>query len=164
MACSVRTAAHIFVLVVLLNAGTVIAGGVLHELGHAFLGMVSGCSGIRIALFDGGFAATKMACPSTVDVTDLALGGSLFVVPVAGLFLLLQSVPESALGWVLLGTHLFGAAADLGRTAVPDVAALYAVPTIGIVFILYGENQLIDQFLARENTVSGRPGYDTVGQ
>lgn len=134
---------HILVFVILLNALVVVSGAVLHELGHAMIGWTVGCTDIQILLFDSGFAATRMACPSTVDGAVLALGSFLLVIPVASLFLLLQAFPEYSIGWILIGVHLLGSTGDLYRTAMPDAAVMYGVPLLGALIILHGENQLI---------------------
>jgi hypothetical protein len=80
----------------------------------------------------------------------LAIGSSLLVAPVAVLFLVLSTLPERHIGWILLGVHLLGSVADLQQAFPHHAVPFYGILVTGLLLILYGEKQLATTMINKQ--------------
>lgn len=127
------------------------AGVVLHELGHLALGLFIECDNLRLVLFDtiDSSTYTLMACPHPPTATAAVLSSFLFILPVAGLFLLRRPRGDHYIGHVLLGIGILLAGRDIAVLADSGGVQLLVV-LIGGLLALYGEERLIREVVAAE--------------
>ncbi len=135
-----------------LNVLVIGAVAVLHELGHAAVGHLSGCGNVRIMLLNGGYAPhTVMTC-SPVNEPGAALmmvGAALFVVPLALLFHAQRGLKERFIGHIVLGVGIIAAAHDM-QLLVDAVGVRLMTAVIGTVIALYGEHRLVHGIITTE--------------
>lgn len=123
---------------------------VLHEYGHFFVAQASGCTGNQIVLLDDKFETyTTMDCPAGTNNTLLELSSFTFIIPFA-LILFLLSRYEKYHAFVVLGFNMVISSSDFGLIF---SAASYLSLFAGAGLIIYGENLLVNRYIALVETV-----------
>lgn len=158
-------AAEVFLLVAVLNIIAFLGTAALHELGHAALGIASGCTDIGI-VFDLGTGAvyTGMRCPVPPSPAAMFASSYLFTGPLALLLLALHDIPERHIGLVVLGANMAGSVTDIAAFAGSPVSVTLLVA--GIVLIILGEDRLVRSLVARQTpgaTLYGNRYKDRAG-
>lgn len=145
-----------------LNVIMVAAAAVLHELGHAIYGRISGCTNIEVSLFasfeQSGYAA--MHCPDAPSTAGILLSAFILILPLSVLFLALHRVKEQYMGFILFGIGVVLAGADLYMLLGSRVAAGLLVVAGGVV-AAHGEYRLIDGIITTEIVRTADMGGDT---
>lgn len=123
---------------------TVFATLMLHEMGHAAFGLLSGCRDVRIIAFDNSasYPYTEMACVIS-NAWHIGLSGYFLIFPFASLFLFLPRVPERLLVIVIMGFNIMISAWDL-KTYLSESFFL-PVMVSGAGILLIGEILFIEQ-------------------
>lgn len=121
---------------------------ILHELGHAFLGTLVGCSEVKIFTnFPEIAPTTALTCSEGAWIVPM--GAFLFTVPLFLAFMLVRGFPERELLWVVLGLIVFTASQDI----VLMIGFQFLFPfffIMGFGLIIYGENNLVGEL---QNTI-----------
>lgn len=139
-----RDVLETFLLVAVLNLVIFAATAVFHEAGHAVLAAFSGCTDIRVVLFEVATGETYTAMRCAAPPSPAAMFGSayLFVLPLALLTLLLTDFLERYLGPMMLGANMLGSSA--GAAAFLSLPVQVALMAGGVAVILVGENALVE--------------------
>ncbi len=135
-----------------LNVLIISTVAVLHELGHAAAGYLSGCRQITVTLLNDGYLPhTEMLCAAGNDPGTLVMAAStfLFVVPLALLFYAQQGLKERFTGHIVLGVGIIAAAHDVQLLFDGQAVELLTIG-IGTVIALYGEERLVNGIITTE--------------
>lgn len=139
----------LFLYLAAVNVVVIAAVTVLHELGHAVVGILSGCTAVQIVLLGGQATYATMTCPTDPGTLLLFASAFLFPVPVAAAFLLLHRFKERYIGFIILGLAVIMAATDL-HLLVASPGIRFVTVLIGAVIALYGEDRLVHETLHLE--------------
>jgi hypothetical protein len=118
---------------------------VLHEAGHAFIGMLLECKDIKIVLFDFSKKAiyTEMKC-MFLPPMFIIIGPFVFTLPLSLLFLFLEKFqPEKYFSLVIVGFLLMSLQEDLNMINIPTTYQIL-VQIIGIIILVVGEGLIIN--------------------
>lgn len=139
---------ELFLLVAALNIVAFLATAMLHELGHAALGLIAGCTDIGI-VYEVAVQSvyTRMRCTAPPSPQALFLSAYLFAAPLGLLFLSLRDAPERFLGLLILGANIAGSVTDIAAFTTPVVSL--SLLAIGILLLVRAEDLLIRSLLAR---------------
>lgn len=135
-----------------LNTLIIAAVAVLHELGHATAGYLSGCNSIEIVLLNDGYAPhTEMVCAAGTEPGTFLMAASafLFVLPLALLFHAQRGLKERFIGHIVLGVGIIAAAHDIQPLLGLGHSDLLII-AIGGVIALYGEDRLVHGIILTE--------------
>lgn len=146
---SARTAVELFLLVAAMNIVAFLATAMLHELGHAALGVIAGCTDIGVVYEVAAQSVyTRMRCVSPPSPQALFLSAYIFTAPLGLLFLSLRDVPERFLGLLIIGANLAGSATDIAAFTAPLVTL--SLLAVGVLLLVRAEDLLIRSLMARE--------------
>lgn len=148
--------AYLMAYIILLNFAVIVAGIVLHELGHLAAGMLFNCKGGEVVMIDllnpaanpGPY--TRMSCPAPVSgnmAAFLGVSGFMFAIPFALAFLILKRFPEKNLAYVIIGFSLGLASLDL-LLVLAHYAVIYASLAAGVLVMCMGESFLLDDYVS----------------
>src|SRR3989344_2098792 len=119
----------------------------LHELGHFYIGQYLGCENIKIVLLDESLKTyTQMNCSPDMPMPSiyaLMLAGFLFVIPISIALIFMRNY-EKFYSVIAIGFNFLISSSDL---SVFPAAFSYIFPVLGVIFILYGETLLINNYL-----------------
>ena len=134
---------QVFLYFMLFNSSVLSLTLVSHEFGHLSVGYFSGCLG-KIVMVDlkKNMTYTEIECDKAINNVLLSLGCFLFVIPIAILFLLLNS-PERNFFYVIIGLGLSTSSLDIMSIINSDIL-FFALVTIGTFLVIYGEALLIN--------------------
>ncbi len=149
---SAGTLSKLLIFVAVMNTVIFTTTAVLHEAGHALLGVYLGCEDIAIILFDLSSNATytAMQCVNPPSAAQIVLSSFIFIVPLSLLFLALKGFKERYMGIILLGGNFMGAFLDVAAFTTSPIIR-YGFVVIGIFLILVGEDMLVTSSI-RERT------------
>lgn len=138
------TLTRLLVFVTLMNTVLFIAAAVLHEAGHALLGIYSGCRDIAVVMFELPSQATytAMKCPAPLEGPAILLSSFIIILPVSLLFLSLKGFRERYMGMIILGGNLIGALMDAAAFT-PSFLVRYAMVLAGVFLVLVGEDMMV---------------------
>ena len=140
-----RNMRYLVLYLVLINLLVLSFGIVLHEFGHVVTGGILGCVGetgmgdLLNPAVPGFF--TSLSCPVSVEqniVLLLGLGGFIFLIPFALMFLSIHKRPEKNLSIVLLGYAVILAGLDLLMLFSNDII-VYVSLFLGVAAMSAGE-------------------------
>lgn len=139
---------ELMLFLVLINLLIFITIAILHEAGHVIVGVLEGCTDIRIVIYkvSTGGTFTTMECPGGFPVDKAVIGSFIFVLPVSLLFLMLKGYRSRFIGFVMIGGHLVGSFADLRLIGFP-VSVSVLVGVVGFLFVVLGEDRMIEHLL-----------------
>ena len=134
---------QVFLYFMLFNSSVLSLTLVSHEFGHLTVGYFSGCLG-KIVMIDlkKNMTYTEIECEKPIDNILLSLGCFLFVIPIAILFLLLNS-PERNFFYVIIGLGLSTSSLDIMSIINSDIL-FFALVIIGTFLVIFGEALLIN--------------------
>ena len=137
----------LFVYVIIFNISIIATTVVIHEMGHFFLGTVYECEDMKIVLYDDQDSSvyTRMICQSNDYLPILTLGGFLFTIPFALVFLILKNRPERYFSLVSFGFNLAVSTSDVALFDVVFLPTLLLI--MGGLAIIIGENLLINKYI-----------------
>jgi hypothetical protein len=144
----------------LFNILTVGATLVLHETGHYVVAEAAGCTSIKLVLIDSEIGTyTEMSCPTEMTEYFAVVGALLLTTPVAAAFLLMKSMPERNIFWLILGFNL-----TIMMMDVPSVLLLrLATFGAGLLLFVVGEVGLIDNLFLYTEQTEGVVGLSDIG-
>lgn len=135
--------------ILVLNVVIFVFVAILHELGHAVFGLVSGCENIRVVIFDMGVlsAYTAMECPegflqSSYNQIMIFLSSYFFILPVSALLFVLKNQRVRFLGVILLGANIMASSYDLLLFYESRIVNFLLVLT-GLLMIVHGQVKMV---------------------
>lgn len=139
-----RNFLEILLFILVINSLVFLAVSLLHELGHAVLGTLSGCQGISVILDVQQISFyTMMECQAQISSLAVFWSSYILILPLSLAFLLLEDFKVTYLGYIMLGGNIMGSVAD--AAVYSDAAILrYFLIIVGLALIIVGEDRMIE--------------------